>query len=122
MLEEPSVIRELNNLCIPIKRISDKKFKRFHDKVEETVLENIHYQVELALKRYKEKVEKGELTILGLLYDFANLYGKGKGAILIANINGLKTPEDVLKTYNLHGKKDLEILLRERFINKRWAI
>ena len=121
-LEEPSIISELNNLCIPIKRTSEKKFKRFHDKVEETVLENIHYQVELALKRYKEKVDKGELTILGLLYDFANLYGKGKGAVLIGNINGLKTPEEVLKTYNLYSKKDLEILLRERFINKSWAI
>ena len=121
-VEEPSVIRELNNLCIPLKRVSEKRFKRFHDLVEETVLENIHFQVEVALKRYKEKVEKGELTILGLLYDFANLYGKGKGAILIANINGLKDLKEVLEKLPSKGNGNLVQLLEDRFVTKHWYL
>ena len=118
--EEPPIIGELNHLCVPLKRVSQKKFKRFHDMVEETVLENIHYQVEIALKRYKKIVESGKLTILGFLYDFANLYGRGKGAILIANINGLKTPEEVINKYHL--PQHFQELLKERFITKRWTV
>ena len=47
--------------------------------------------MEFALKRYRDKVENGELTIVGALYDFANLYGRGKGKVLVVNINGLKS-------------------------------
>ena len=118
--ESFATIRELNNLCFPIREVKKKNFKRFHDMVEEAVLENIHYQVDLALKRYRQKVENGELTIVGALYDFANLYGKGKGRVLIVNINGLKNKEEILQRVG-EDKKDLwGEFLEEFFVSKGW--
>ena len=115
-----ATIRELNNLCFPIGEVRKKSFKRFHDMVEEAVLENIHYQVDLALKRYRQRVESGELTVVGALYDFANLYGKGKGRVLIVNLNGLRSKEEILQRVK-EEKIDLwREFLDEFFVSKGW--
>ncbi len=116
-----ATIRELNNLCQPLERIRQKRFKRFHDAVEEAVLENIHYQVSLALKRYRQKVESGDLTVVGALYDFANLYGKGKGRVLIVNLNGLKSKEEILQRVGDDEKDLWGEFLDEFFVSKGWA-
>jgi len=50
---------------------------------------NVHSQVEIALKKYKNLIEKNELMVVGAYYDFANDLGKGYGKILILNINGI---------------------------------
>jgi len=117
-----ATIRELNNLCPALENVKGKNFKRFHDKVEEAVLENIHLQVEFALKRYRDKVENGELTIVGALYDFANLYGREKGKVLVVNINGLKSKEEILKRVPENEKPLWEEFLNKLFINKRWHL
>ena len=115
-----ATIRELNNLCFPIGEVRKKSFKRFHDMVEEAVLENIHYQVDLALKRYRQRVKSGELTVVGALYDFANLYGKGKGRVLIVNLNGLRSKEEILQRVKEEERDLWREFLDEFFVSKGW--
>jgi len=115
-----ATIRELNGLCPALEKLKGKEFKRFHDRVEEAVLENIHLQVELSLKRYKSRIEEGKLTVVGAVYDFANLYGRGKGKVLIVNLNGLKSAEEILQRVNPKEKPLWESFLKEHFVEKHW--
>ncbi|NPB05783.1 MAG: carbonic anhydrase [Aquificae bacterium] len=107
--QPPAVVKELSTLCVPLRRALRKRFKRTHDLVEEAVLENVHFQVEVALSRYRDRVEKGLLTVAGGLYDFANLYGRGRGALLLVNVNGKKDPSEVPDE------------LKPFFVSKGWA-
>jgi len=115
-----ATIRELNNLCHPIGEVKKRNFKRFHDMVEAAVLENIHYQVDLALKRYRRKVESGDLTVVGALYDFANLYGKGKGRVLIVNLNGFKDRDEILNRVPGEERDLWGEFLNGFFVSKSW--
>jgi carbonic anhydrase len=117
-----ATIRELNNLCPALEKIKDKNFKRFHDKVEEAILENINLQVEVALKRYRDKVYSGKLTVVGALYDFANLYGKGKGKVLIVNINGFRRKDEILTNVSQKNKQLWEEFLNAHFVEKHWFV
>lgn len=57
---------------------------------------NVDYQVKTALKLYKEKVQANELTVIGAVYDFNDLYGKGRGKLVITNINGETAPNKIM--------------------------
>lgn len=57
---------------------------------------NVDYQVKAALELYKEKVQANELTVVGAVYDFNDLYGKGRGKLVITNINGETTPNKIM--------------------------
>jgi carbonic anhydrase len=67
--------------------------------INEAILENIHNQVELARKKYKTMVDSGELTILGVVYDFKNDFGLGKGKVILVNVNGIKNKDLINQTY-----------------------
>jgi len=120
--EAESIVKELNGLFIPVRRVLEKEFKRFEDLREETALENVHFQVEVALKRYASLVSEGTLTIVGAIYDFANLYGRGKGKLLLVNLNGKRSVGEILKELpEGEDKVRLEKLLKSRFVEKSWA-
>ncbi|MDG4476522.1 carbonic anhydrase [Thiovibrio frasassiensis] len=57
---------------------------------------NVDYQVKSALELYKEKVQAKELTVVGAVYDFNDLYGKGRGRLVITNINGETNPAKIM--------------------------
>lgn len=57
---------------------------------------NVDYQVKAALDLYKEKIQANELTVVGAVYDFNDLYGKGRGKLVITNINGETTPSKIM--------------------------
>ncbi|MFH1020286.1 MAG: carbonic anhydrase [Pseudomonadota bacterium] len=57
---------------------------------------NVDYQVKAALELYKEKVQANELTVVGAVYDFNDLYGKGRGKLVVTNINGETTPNKIM--------------------------
>jgi carbonic anhydrase len=118
--ETVTTIQELNNLCPPLKKVQQKRFKRFNEMWEEAVIENLNFQVELALNRYGELVKSGKLTVLGLIYDFANLYGKGKGKLLLANVNGATTPEGVLNLLSEEEREKYKTFVEENFITRHW--
>ena len=62
------------------------------------------------------------MTVVGALYDFANLYGKGKGRVLIINLNGLKNKEEILNRVLEEERKQWEEFLNEFFVSKRWSV
>ena len=57
---------------------------------------NVDYQVKTALELYKEKIAANELTVVGAVYDFNDLYGKGRGKLVITNINGETAPNKIM--------------------------
>lgn len=58
---------------------------------------NVDHQVDHAVKRYTGRVENGRLTVIGAIFDFGDLYGRGAGRQVIININGEKNSA-VLRT------------------------
>lgn len=53
---------------------------------------NVHNQVQTAIKKFRNEVENGELTVMGAVYDFRNELKKGQGRLVVIDING--TTED----------------------------
>ncbi|MCF8381189.1 MAG: bifunctional SulP family inorganic anion transporter/carbonic anhydrase [Bacteroidales bacterium] len=67
-------------------------FNYLHSHITE---KNLDYQVNIAYKKYKDLVVSGELTIMAGFYDFSGDYGKGKGDIVIVNVNKNKDIEQM---------------------------
>ncbi|MDZ7740972.1 MAG: carbonic anhydrase [Bacteroidota bacterium] len=80
--EPASIQRELNNLQ-PAFINADED-----EDIISRIRRNINYQINVALAKYSELVDKGELVIVGAYYDFANDLGKGRGRLHILNLNG----------------------------------
>jgi len=107
--EENKEIRyELDHLHNPLNEI---KSKNKDTELQKAVEENIHWQIDIGVRRYKELIDKGKLTIIGGVYDFGNFYKKGYGRIIMLNINGERKPEKIKETL-----KSTE--LPEEIINK----
>jgi len=49
---------------------------------------NVHNQVQAAVKKFQNEVDKGELTVMGAVYDFRNDLKKGQGQLVIIDVNG----------------------------------
>lgn len=49
---------------------------------------NVHNQVQAAVKKFHSEVDKGELTVMGAVYDFRNDLKKGQGQLVIIDVNG----------------------------------
>ncbi len=56
---------------------------------------NLDYQVNIACKKYKELIQSGKLTVVAGFYDFRGDFGKGKGTIIIVNVNRQKVVDDL---------------------------
>ena len=84
--------------------------------MEEAIVENINYQVEKALSKYSDKIENGELTVFGAIYDFKNEFGFGSGKVVLTSINGENNSETVKRLYKEHVK-NLNILDSDFFTN-----
>ncbi len=69
-----------------------KDFDKLHSHVIE---KNLDYQVNIAYKKYKDLIISGKLTIMAGFYDFKGEYGKGKGDIVIVNVNKQKNIEEM---------------------------
>ena len=90
--ELPDATRqELHHLFTPFQSLLDSQLKTPTNLAEQqkTLIEkNIDYQVNLAMKRYKERIRKGRLLVVGSILDTKNTYQHGKGRLVIINING----------------------------------
>ncbi|HEY2410203.1 MAG TPA: carbonic anhydrase [Polyangiaceae bacterium] len=49
---------------------------------------NVHTQVANALKRFGKRVQSGQLTVVGAIYDFRNDLGHAPGKLVIVDVNG----------------------------------
>ncbi len=59
---------------------------------------NVNNQVTAALKEWGDKVKKGELLIVGAVYDFADDMKQGAGKLNVININGETDPAKLRNT------------------------
>jgi carbonic anhydrase len=83
-LSEP-IRRELASL-----KVGKRKPKQLDDKLlAQAAVDNVNDQVERALGTFTARVNSGQLTIIGAVYDFRNDLGKGPGKISIVNVNGI---------------------------------
>jgi carbonic anhydrase len=92
--ETEGIKAELDTLA-PVIAADDKqgdKRTRWGKNIER----NVDYQVRLAMELYEDRIDHGELTVVGAVYDFNNLYGKGRGTLVITNINGETTPNKIM--------------------------
>ena len=86
--ESHGIKHELDFLKPMIRKISGQDdFEKLHAEVIE---KNLDYQVNIATKKYRDLIQSGKLTVMAGYYDFRGEYGKGKGNILIVNVNKIK--------------------------------
>ncbi len=84
---EPEIVQELTNVhiaraaAIPSSASSAQE-ERFRRVVHENIKYNTHRQVDLAVQRFREQVAKGELIIVGALYDFQGREDQGRGRLI----------------------------------------
>lgn len=78
--------KEVDSLSLSIKKA--KNGANEHEKWLNAVLSNIHQQVADATAAFAHEVNDDKLTIVGMVYDFANDLREGYGAIKIVNVNG----------------------------------
>jgi carbonic anhydrase len=84
--EPPAIRRELNSLHLSI--ASTAKRPTPEQQWLAGVVSNVHQQVANAMKAYREQVQKGQLHVVGAVYDFRNEMGEGRGRLHVINING----------------------------------
>ncbi|MGE9296769.1 MAG: carbonic anhydrase [Puniceicoccales bacterium] len=97
--EDSLAIREkLDGLQLPLRQIEPGLNEA--DAWLRAVELNVDYQVAIAVKRYKDKIDAGELIVAGAVYDFADVYGKGRGRTVLRNVNG---ETDLAKIGNYEG-------------------
>ncbi|SMO68241.1 carbonic anhydrase [Balnearium lithotrophicum] len=99
--ERESIRGELDHLCIPVSRF--KRTGDFNSDWLRAIEENVNWQVRIALERYGILIRRNLLVVLGAIYDFANVYGKGYGRIVLKSVNGIRDREGILK----HGALSL---------------
>jgi carbonic anhydrase len=61
------------------------------------VISNVHQQAYYAQKEFKEDVESGKLTIVGVVYDLSNDFNNGYGRLKIINLNGETNPAKIME-------------------------
>jgi carbonic anhydrase len=112
--KEPfDIIRELDHLSIPIRHLKHDGNDFETNWLTITEL-SVDYQVKLALKKYHLLVKNQELTIIGAINDFINIYKSGEGRLIITNLNGEKNPDKILENPLLanYDKKLLKEIIK----------
>lgn len=64
---------------------------------------NVNNQVRHAMNKFEDAVLKGELTVVGAVYDFSNEMGKGQGKLNIVNVNGETDPARIARLDLMQG-------------------
>jgi len=75
--ESKAIRQELDNLHLPKST-----------KLNQGVVENVNHQVNYARNKFKNKIAKKELIVIGAIYDFRDDYHQGHGRLIIINLNG----------------------------------
>lgn len=75
--ESNAIRNELDNLHLPKAT-----------ELNQGVVENVNHQVDYALNKFKDKIAKKELMVIGAVYDFRDDYHQGHGRLIIINLNG----------------------------------
>lgn len=87
-------VGQLINCCSSRPHFKDKEELVKYAKYAE---HNVDYQVENAVAKFKDKIAKNELAVVGAMYDFHEIYSKVPGHVFIINVNGEKNTEKIKK-------------------------
>ena len=90
--EPPSIRHELDGLHLSLRRVMDEG-RPFEERWHDGVLENVHRQVENAMKEYADLVRSGDLFVVGAVYDFRDEMKGGRGRLHIVGVNGSRDAE-----------------------------
>lgn len=93
--ESYNIKRELDFIRPIIKNEFDES--QFAKELSHTIERNIDYQVNIACKKYRDLISQNKLIVMGIYYDFLNDFNKGKGRIIIVNVNKKKDVEEISK-------------------------
>lgn len=96
---DPTTRQQLDHLYLPLKTINTEPGKQLTPSEKELIFveQNVDYQVAQAMDRYKERIKKKRLVVVGSVLDVANYYGKGHNQLFIININGKTDPKKMKK-------------------------
>lgn len=106
--ETPGIKAELDTLK-PVIALDDKQGP-FNDRWAQNVERNVDYQVNKAMDLYADKIAAGELAVVGAVYDFNDLWGKGRGALVVVNVNGATHPQEIMNHPVLNELSKAEIV------------
>ena len=93
--------QELYHLFSPFKALQNaqKKSPTTLMQQQKTLIEkNIDYQVDLAVKRYKQRIRAGRLVVIGSVLDSGNVYNYGTDRLIIININGKHSEKELRRS------------------------
>ena len=76
------------------------------------VVENVNNQVKYALNKFKDKIAKNELVVLGAVYDFRDDYKLGHGRLILINFNGETDVQKIKDNEYIKGLTDVSIGLK----------
>ena len=76
---------------------------------DEGVMANIHNQVHYAMTKFKDKIDKKELIVIGAIYDFADDFGHGHGKMIVIDVNGDADAEHLKASPLLQGISGIAI-------------
>jgi len=106
--ETTGIKAELDTLK-PVMAKDDGK-EEFTNRWAMNVERNVDYQVNYACKLYADKVQAGEMAVVGAVYDFNNIYGKGRGSLVITNVNGQTDPNKIMNDPVLKDLSQAEVV------------
>ncbi|HEU4403882.1 MAG TPA: carbonic anhydrase [Polyangiaceae bacterium] len=94
--ERTPIRKELDGLHLSLREVQEKKFDSFEARWLAGVVANVHRQVADAMRENEARIAKGELFVIGSVYDFRGDFGLRRGSLHIVNLNGER---DVAKIY-----------------------
>lgn len=106
---DQTIRRELDHLNPPLGHPGKNAKKQDREQELRLVEQNVDYQVQQAIERYRERINRSRLVVVGSVLDIANYYGKGANQLIIINING-ETDGEKLKKNDLLRMVDPKLL------------
>lgn len=73
------------------------------------VIENVNNQVAYAIEKFKDKIAKNELVVVGAVYDFRDDFKEGHGRLILINLNGEKDPAKIKENEYVKGLGNIVI-------------
>lgn len=107
--ESKGIKAELDTLS-PVLAAVDSGEGVFKTRWDKNVEANVDYQVKYAMDLYGPQINAGGLAVVGGVYDFNNNYGRGRGMLVITNVNGETDPNKIMHHPVLKELSDAELV------------
>lgn len=105
--ESEGIKAELDTLKPVLTTDVEGQFKARWDRNVEI---NVDHQVKYAMGLYSQQIAAGKLAVVGGVYDFNNNYGRGRGMLVITNVNGETDINKIMHSPVLKELTDAELV------------